>query len=206
MSPDLKSPQDKSHFEQLLPFFVTNQLSETDRLFVQQYIAQNPDARKALKFTERLGRIVRETGAHRNPDQALQRLLGNFQQGKRLSLRQRLLAKLRALGISPTLTVALLVLLGQGIGYSAYKLGLFSKTEATLAAPIKADLSVTLKHGSEMAAVIGILDRFGAQIVHSDLAVQGGKLLVTIADKARIQPLIDALIEIGLVESLAVLF
>ena len=206
MSPDLHLQQDKARFEQLLPFYVTHQLAEVDQRFMQQYIAQHPEAHKALKFTERLRRIVRATGAHRNPDQALERLLGNFQQGTRLSLRQRILTKLRALGISPTLAIAMLVLLGQGMGYGAYKLGLFSKTTATLSAPVKGDLSITLKRGSEMAAVTGILDRFGAQIVHSDLAIQGGKLLVTIADKARIQSLIDALMEIGLVESVAVLF
>lgn len=206
MSPDLHALQDKRRFEQLLPFFVTHQLNKDDQLFVQQYITQNPEARKALNFTERLGRIVRDTGAHRNPDQALHRLLGNFQQGKRLSLRQRILAKLRALGISPPLAVALLVILGQSIGYSTYKLGLFNKPEAIIAAPVKADLSITLKQGSEMAAVIAVLDRFNAQIIHSDLAVQGGKLLVSIVDKTRIQTLIDALMEIGLVESVAVLF
>lgn len=206
MSSNLHALQDKRRFEQLLPFFVTHQLNEDDRLFVHQYITQNPEARKALNFTERLGRIVRETGTHRNPDQALQRLLGNFQQGKRLSLRQRILAKLRALGISPPLAVALLVILGQSIGYSTYKLGLFNKPEAILTAPVKADLSITLKQGSEMAAVTAVLDRFNAQIIHSDLAAQGGKLLVSIVDKTRIQTLIDALMEIGLVESVAVLF
>ncbi len=35
---------------------------------MQQYIAQHPEAHKTLKFTERLGRIVRETGAHCGDD------------------------------------------------------------------------------------------------------------------------------------------
>ncbi len=205
MSPELTTPQDKARFEALLPFYVTRRLQDADMLFVQTYVVQNPEARKALVFTERLGKIIRETGAHRNPDQALQRLLGHIQPGRRLSLRQRILAKLRTFGISTPLAVAFLVILGQGIGYGAYKMGLFSQTETTLTAPAKGDLRITLKRGSEIAAVVAVLDRFGAQIVHSDMATQGAKLIVSIVDKTQIQALIDALLEIGLIESVAVL-
>lgn len=203
MSPEHSVDQDKQRFEQLLPFFITRQLGETDRFFVETYLARHPDAHHALKFTERLGRIVRDTGAGRNADQALQRLLANYQ--PRRSLRQRLLAKLRALGISPPVALALFLLLGQGAGYGIYKLGLSGTSAATVAAPVRADLTITLKRGAEMSAVIGILDRFGASIVHSDLAGDAGKLLISIIDQSRIQALIDALMEVGLIESVAVL-
>ena len=205
MSDDMMHPPEQSRFEQLLPFYITNQISDSDRSFMQGYVATHPDAKKAVHFAERLSRIVRNTGTNRNPDAALNRLLADYKPRQRMSLIQRLKAKLRSLGISPPLAIALLVILGQGIGYAAHKMNWFGAAKESVVSPAEADLSITLKRGADMGAIATILEKFGASIVHSSAAGDVQKIFITIIDKARLQPLIDAIMELGIVDSVAVL-
>jgi|GEM_PF-5295441 len=205
MSDDMMQTSDQTRFEQLLPFYVTNQLSDDDRSFMQGYIATHSDAKKAVHFAERLSRIVRNTGTNRNPDAALNRLLADYKPRQRMSLIQRLKAKLRSLGISPPLAIALLVIVGQGIGYAAHKMNWFGAAKESVVSPAEADLSITLKRGADMGAIATILEKFGASIVHSTAAGDFQKIFITIIDKARLQPLIDAIMELGIVDSVAVL-
>ena len=88
MSDDMMQTSDEALFEQLLPFYITNQISDNDRSFMQGYIATHPDAKKAVHFAERLSRIVRNTGTNRNPDAALNRLLADYKPRQRMSLIQ----------------------------------------------------------------------------------------------------------------------
>ena len=205
MSDDMMQTSDEALFEQLLPFYITNQISDNDRSFMQGYIATHPDAKKAVHFAERLSRIVRNTGTNRNPDAALNRLLADYKPRQRMSLIQCLKAKLRSLGISPPLAIALLVILGQGIGYAAHKMNWFGAAKESVVSPAEADLSITLKRGADMGAIATILEKFGASIVHSTAAGDFQKIFITIIDKARLQPLIDAIMELGIVDSVAVL-
>lgn len=195
----------QQRFEQLLPFYVTNKLSDNDLIFVQTYIAQNDDAKKAVHFTQALSQIVRDTGTRRNPDAALNRLLADFKPRQRMSLLKRLLAKLRSLGISPPLALALLVIVGQGVGYAAHKMNWFGSPKASAVSPVDADFSMTLKRGADMGAIATILDKFGGHIVHSTAGSQLEKVFISVVDKTRIQQLIDALMELGIVDSIAVL-
>ena len=205
MSDGMMHSSDQDRFEQLLPFYVTNQLSDGDRNFIQSYIAIHQDAKKAVNFAERLSRIVRNTGTNRNPDAALSRLLADYKPRQRMSLIKRLKAKLRSLGISPPLAIALLVIVGQGIGYSAHKMNWFGTAKESVVSPAEADLSITLKRGADMGAVATILEKFGGRIVHSTAAGDIQKLFITVIDKTRIQPLIDAIMDLGIVDSVAVL-
>ena len=205
MSDDMMQPSDQTRFEQLLPFYITNQLSDSDRSFMQGYIATHPNAKKAVHFAERLSRIVRNTGTNRNPDAALNRLLADYKPRQRMSLTKRLLAKLRSLGISPPLAIALLVIVGQGIGYAAHKMNWFGAPKESVVSPAEADLSITLKRGADMGAIATILEKFGASVVHSTAAGDVQKIFISIIDKTRLQPLIDAIMELGIVDSVAVL-
>lgn len=205
MSDGMMHSSDQDRFEQLLPFYVTNQLSDGDRNFIQSYMATHQDAKKAVHFAERLSRIVRNTGTNRNPDAALSRLLADYKPRQRMSLIKRLKAKLRSLGISPPLAIALLVIVGQGIGYSAHKMNWFGTAKESVVSPAEADLSITLKRGADMGAVATILEKFGGRIVHSTAAGDIQKLFITVIDKTRIQPLIDAIMDLGIVDSVAVL-
>lgn len=204
--PDNLTPgNEQTRFEQLLPFYITHQLSDENRSFMQSYIALHPEARKAAHFAERLSRIVRNTGTNRNPEAALNRLLADYKPRQRMSLIQRLKAKLRSLGISPPLAIALLVIVGQGIGYAAHKMNWFTTSKESVVSPAEADLSITLKRGADMGAIATILEKFDARIVHSTAAGEVQKIFITIVDKARLQPLIDAIMELGIVDSVAVL-
>lgn len=205
MSDDMMSTSEHARFEQLLPFYITNRLSDADHSFIEGYIASHPDAKKAVHFAERLSHIVRNTGTNRNPDAALNRLLADYKPRKRMSLIQRLKAKLRLLGISPPLAIALLVIVGQGIGYSAHKMNWFGTANESVVSPAEADISITLKRGSEIGALSVILEKFGASIVHSTAAGDVQKIFITLIDKARLQPLIDAIMELGIVDAVAVL-
>ena len=205
MSDDMRQTTDQARFEQLLPFYITNQISDSDRSFMQGYIATHPDARKAVHFAERLNRIVRNTGTNRNPDAALNRLLADYKPRQRMSLIQRLKVKLRSLGISPPLAIALLVIVGQGIGYAAHKMNWFGSAKESVVSPADADLSITLKRGADMGAIATILEKFGASVVHSTAAGDVQKIFITIIDKAQLQPLIDAIMELGVVDSVAVI-
>ncbi len=205
MPDDMMPSSDQHRFEQLLPFYITNRLSTEDKAFVQQYISSNPEAKKAVQFTEQLSRIVRNTGANRNPDAALTRLLADFEPRKKASLLKRLLAKLKSLGISPPLAIVLLVIVGQGVGYTAHKMNWFPGQQESIVSKATPNLSVDLKRGVDTGAVAVIVEQFGGKIVHSTAINDMQKIFINIMEKTRIQALIDALMEAGLIESAALL-
>ncbi len=205
MSDDMMQSSDQRRFEQLLPFYVINKLCAEDKAFVDAYSATNPDAKKAIQFTEQLRHIVRNTGANRNPEAALTRLLADCKPRKRMSLMKRLLAKLRSLGISPPLAIALLVIIGQGIGYAAHKMNWFGSAQESIAARAEAHLSVDIKKGADYGALAVIIEQFGGRIVHSTAANNIEKIFISVMDKTEIQALIDALMDAGLIEAAAIL-
>ena len=205
MADDKMSLDDQSRFHQILPFYVTGQLSSEDRSFVENYIAAHPDARKALAFTEKLNKIVRSTGANRNADKALKKLLADFKPRKKLSLLKRLLAKLRSLGISPPLAIALLVIVGQGVGYTAHKLNWFSSSSEVSVLQATPHISLTIKDSADLAATTSIIEKFGGQIVNSQAVVNAEQIFVSIMDKTKIPALIDTLMDAGLIESALIL-
>lgn len=205
MPDDMMLSSDQHRFEQLLPFYITNGLSSEDKAFVQEYMASHPEAKKAAQFTEKLSRIVRSTGANRNPDAALTRLLAGFEPRKKLSPLKRLLAKLKSLGISPPLAIALLVIVGQGIGYTSHKMNWFPGQQESIISKATPNLSVNVKRGADAGALAVIVEQFGGKIVHSSAVNDMQKIFINIMEKTRIQSLIDALMEAGLIESAALL-
>lgn len=205
MSDDMMQRTDQARFEQLLPFYVTNQLSDEDCSFIKSYMATHPEAKKAVHFTERLSHIVRNTGANRNPDAALNRLLADYNHRQRMSLIKRLLAKLRSLGISPPLAIALLVIVGQGIGYTAHKMNWLGGASESIVSPAAAQLSVNIKKGADYGSLAVIIEKFGGRIVHSSVSVDVEKFFINVIDKTKIQGLIDALMDAGLIDTAAIL-
>lgn len=94
----LMTPQnDAQRFQELLPFYVTRQLPDADKAFVEAYMASNPASQDALHFTEQLSQVVRSIGADRHPELALQKLFNNLTPGRQ-SLLQRLIAQWRGAG------------------------------------------------------------------------------------------------------------
>lgn len=205
MSDDMMQRTDQARFEQLLPFYVTSKLNAEDKAFVESYSANNPEARKAIQFTEQLRHIVRNTGTSRNPNAALNRLLADYKPRQRMSLIKRLLAKLRSLGISPPLAIALLVIVGQGIGYAAHKMNWFGGASESIVSPAEAQLSVNIKKGADYGSLAVIIEKFGGRIVHSSVSVDVEKFFINVIDKTKIQGLIDALMDAGLIDTAAIL-
>ncbi len=205
MSDDMIPTSEQDSFEQLLPFYITNRLSSEDKAFVQQYISSNPEAKKAAQFAEKLSHIVRNTGANRNTDAALSRLLAGFEPQKKVSLLKRLLAKLKSLGVSPPFAIALLVIIGQGIGYTAHKMNWFPGQHESIVAKATSNLSVNVKRGADAGALAVIIEQFGGKIVHSTSVNEMQRIFINVMEKTRIQGLIDALMDAGLIESAAIL-
>ena len=97
MSEPMTPQNDAQRFQELLPFYVTRQLPDADKAFVEAYMAANPASRDALHFTEQLSQVVRSIGADRHPELALQKLFNNLTPAHQ-NLLQRLIAQWRAAG------------------------------------------------------------------------------------------------------------
>lgn len=97
MSEPMTPQDDAQRFQELLPFYVTRQLPDADKAFVEAYMAANPASRSALHFTEQLSQVVRSIGAGRHPELALQKLFNNLTPAHQ-NLLQRLIAQWRAAG------------------------------------------------------------------------------------------------------------
>ena len=97
MSEPMTPQNDAQRFQQLLPFYVTRQLPEADKAFVEAYLTANPASQDALRFTEQLSQVVRSIGADRQPDLALQQLFNNLTPARQ-SILKRLIAQWRAAG------------------------------------------------------------------------------------------------------------
>lgn len=192
-------------FEKLLPFYVTGQISETDRSFMQRFISVTPSAQNALNFTLELGRIVRSTGILRDPSITLRNLLAKFE-----ALHQKdsngAFAKLRSVGIksSTPLIIAVVILGGQAVYYGYDKLIRHQGTES--AAQNTSRVAVTLKTGATAGSLAVIAEKFGGKIIHSADAEGVTKFFVELIDRTRLQAFIEALVDSGVAESAAVLF
>lgn len=191
-------------FEELLPFYVTGQISDTDRSFAQSFLSITPSAQNALNFTLELGRIVRSTGVLRDPSITLRNLLTKFE-----ALHQRegggALSKLRSVGIktSTPLIIAIVILGGQAVYYGYDKFVQHQRTENP--AQNASRVAVTLKAGVNVGALSVIVEKFGGKIIHSASVEGVTKYFVEIIDNSRLTAFIDALIESGFAESAAVL-
>lgn len=205
MPAEMPSAQDRERFEELLPFYVTRQLSSEDAALVEAYLADNPAAASALAFTERVRQVVKSIGSDRDPEPALARLLAEISSVRRPGLIKRLHALLGSLGVSRPLVVALMLSAGLAIGYAAYKTQGFGLIKQSQTIVDQAHLSVTLKPGVEYGSAAIVIEQFGARVVHSATVEGAEKLLITIMDQTRIQALIDALMEAGLAEMVVIL-
>lgn len=206
MPAEMPSAQDRERFEELLPFYVTKQLSSEDCALVQSYMVANPEAANALKFTERVRQVVKSIGSDRDPEPALVRLLAEISSVRRPGLIRRLQGLLRSLRVSRPLALALIVGAGLAVGYAAYKTQVFGLIGQSQTIVDQAQLSVTLKNGVAYGAAVIVIEQFGARVVHSATVEGAEKLMVTIMDQTRIQALIDALMETGLAEMAIILF
>ena len=128
------------------------------------------------------------------------RLLADFKPRKKASPLKRLLAKLKSLGISPPLAIALLVIVGQGIGYTAHKMNWFPGHKESVLSNATPHLSVNVKRGADAGALAVIIEQFGGKIVHSTSANEMQRIFINLVEKTRIQALIDALMDAGFIK------
>ena len=199
------SVADQNRFEQLLPFYISRALPAEELEFMRGYITAYPDALEAIQFSEQLRRVIRDTASNTSKNVALDRLVADMATPKKAGLFKRFVAKLRAWGISPPLALAFLVIAGQGVGYVIQKTNWFDSPVSAPAPVTVPHLSVTIKDGADVAAIVVVIEKFGGRVVHSAASSDLGKVLISIIDKTKIPALIDSLIDSGLIESAAVL-
>jgi anti-sigma factor RsiW len=111
----------RKHFDELLPFYVTGRISQTDREWAEQYLATHPEAWAELDWHRDLMREVvgkAEARAMQAPEMVgwagIESQLRAARQAKPVTFGARLSAWLGALAARPLAPVAALVILVQG--------------------------------------------------------------------------------------------
>ena len=117
MSEHTQEDADRQRFELLLPFYTTQNLNEEDLQFVRDYLENHPEATQSLDFIRRLSLTLKSIGVDRKSSAALDRLLENYASIKHKSIWRRLVEKLRSLGVTNIVAVAILVIVAQSIGF-----------------------------------------------------------------------------------------
>ena len=74
-------------FEELLPFYVTSQLSKEDRDYCEQYLHNNPSARDSLQWSCRIMDVVKSIGYDNDMTAAIEDLKLSIKNKKRQSNR-----------------------------------------------------------------------------------------------------------------------
>ena len=203
--PNTWASADRLRFEELLPFFVTGNLSGSDQTFMQSFLSTNPSAKQSLNFALELGRMIRHTGVMRNPNITLNRLLANFkamhQGGSGAG------GKLGNLKSKKTLPIlfAIVILGGQAVYYGMNKID-WKHSQENASVQGTTRVAISLKPGTETGEINKIAANYGGKIVHSSAVDGARKIFVELKDNNKLQDFIQALVNSGLVESAAVLY
>lgn len=203
--PNTWASADRLRFEELLPFFVTGNLSGSDQSFMQSFLSTNPSAKQSLNFALELGRMIRHTGVMRNPNITLNRLLANFkamhQGGSNTS------GKLGNFKSKKTLPIlfAIVILGGQAVYHGINKID-WKQSQDSASVQGASRVAISLKPGTEQSQISKIAANYGGKIVHSSSVDGARKIFVELKDGTRLQAFIQALVDSGLVDSAAVLY
>lgn len=205
MSEHSQEDIDREKFESLLPFYFTQNLNETDQLFMSRYIASHPQAIQSLDFIERLTLSLKSIGSDRDSAAALDRLLRGYATVKYKSIWRRAVDKIRSLGISNAVLIALLVIAAQGVGFIVH-LSHDKTASAQMIEPvISHNALLTIKSGADAGALIVLIDKFGGRIVNSTVLNGARQIVISVENKLGIQTLIEFLWGADLIEAAVLL-
>ena len=98
-------------FNELLPWYVNGTLPDADRAWVEQYLAENPQAREELEGLLSLQTQLRQDAPAVRPAIGLSRTL-HLIRGDRPTLAERFTGFLASLGMRPSLALAGVALIG----------------------------------------------------------------------------------------------
>ena len=208
MPENQKNISEAERFEELLPFYLTGQLTADEKKFVDSCLAEDPSARDAYQFSQKIFATVKSTGSNRDAEASFEKLLARCSPEKRDGLYQRLKLWLGDLGLTPALATALLVIILQTAVVAVhlvsehYENGNFTVTSARSE---KADARLLVKSSAEAGALLAAIHQFDARIVHSSIGEEAHEIFIRIEDRMRLKPLIDMLIATGLIEEAVLL-
>lgn len=196
---------DHLRFEELLPFFVTGHLSGSDQSFMQSFLSTNPSAKQSLNFAMELGRLVRHTGAMRNPNITLGKILANFKASRQGgSNASGKLGNLKGKKTLPLL-FAIVIIGGQAAYYGINKID-WKQSQTSASVQGSARIAISLKPSTDQSQISRLAANYGGKIVHSSSVDGSRKIFVELKEDSKLQEFIQALVDSGLVESAAVLY
>ena len=133
-------------FNELLPWYVNGTLSDADRAWVEQYLAEHPQAREELEWFRSLQTQLRQDAPAVPPAIGLSRTL-HLIRGDRPTLAERFTGVLATLGMRPSLALAgaALVVLQGGLIHHLLQGGVDEAAQIRTLDPAQADASPLLK-------------------------------------------------------------
>ncbi len=205
MSERMQEDADREKFESLLPFYFTQNLNEADHRFVSHYLASHPQAVQSLDFIQRMSFALKSIGSDRNSVAALDKVLLSYASIKSKSVWRRCLNKLRELGISNAVVIAILVIVAQGVGFIVHLSTDKAHTAKTIDSAVSNNALLTIKSGADAGALIVLIDKFGGRIVNSTVLNGARQIIVSVENKLGIQTLIEFLWGADLIEAAVLL-
>lgn len=196
---------ESQRFEELLPFYLNGQLNQEDEQFFAGYLEKYPAAQNTLQFSRKMREVVKATGADRDPEASLQRLLAVCQPESQPGFFQHFSNWLGQMGVSPALAVALVVILLQTVVGGLYVLSVRSGQDGVTVAALKAQkphARLLIASDVDAEPLLDVLHRFEARIINSVHPAAGSKtyeVMIIIEEKMHLEPLVRDLSSKGLI-------
>lgn len=200
--------QARASFRAALPFYINGTLAAGERAEVEAFLALDAEARAELAFARALAGAARKHADERDP------MAGFAQFQKRLATARAASQKpgrrgwrdwAASWGFSPALgfVIALLGL------QTVMNLGVLPRapdepvTRSLATSQRAANLKIVVRPAASMAQLVELLQQQRCQIVWGPGS--GGEFWLVVDDRARIEPVRDALLRSGLVDDVLVL-
>jgi len=164
-------PADKLRFDQLIPQFLSGDISVEDDAFVKNYLAAHPESINSILFAMQIADTVRHIGAERNQAQATARFSQAFGQKKpRKSFWDRIKGGSGGFIVRPWVPV-LLALFALDNAFLLYKEHAYYKTTVANAGGnlivATADARFILVPGAALDEFLNVADKHQAIIIYS---------------------------------------
>lgn len=196
---------DVIHFRELLPFLVNGTLTGPDRVFIDNYLAANPEASREQAFLQSCRHALQSEPNTAPDDAVLARLLHEIHAARgttQPSWRSRLQRWTGDWGLTPAFALAATLAVVQSV--VLLTLPETAPTQfrgSTPAQALRPDLRLNVKPHIDFASLATLLRDNGGRIV--DGPSEQGELWIVVDDKTRIAEVRQHLMQSGLVDDVS---
>lgn len=197
---------DIQRFEELIPFYITGQIDDPDRAFVESFLLEHPEAEESIRCASIMRKAVRDTGKNRDPEQAFNRLMGKWQPEGSPGLICRFRDWLGRVMAHPALATAMVIILLQVLAGALYLSLNGSGTDGVTVADVRAQkphARLVIKDGADAAPLLEVVHKFEARIVGSSKTASASgayEVFIIIEEKMHLQELFKELSRQNLIE------